>query len=209
MGGLPIKLDIFDPSYRQLSKMTNLDVRTIQRSVRSIEKKGLIKVIERYSSSGYQLSNRYELTLGGEKCLREYAQWFDVLPLEETFEQDNKNNVYHLVAPSGENKGAASCPTPNVVSTVVKEQLQLTNRLTSEERITATEMLSKIPLDSAQQLADELRERMVTTTVKNPLGYLSKLIKAFENGTFIPVLASRGAKARLSDKAKSEADKNL
>lgn len=215
-----IKSEVYDPSYSQLSQLANLDSRTIQRSVRGLEKKGLIKVTERYSSSGYQLSNRYELTLAGEECLRDYQYWNELFPIDEPFVQRNQNNVYHLVPPSAEKiaqssrgeiappseeqNGAASCPTPNVVSTVVKEQLQLTNRLTSEERVSAAEMLSKIPIETAQQLADELRERMVSSIIKHPLGYLSKLIKAFENGTYYPVLASKGAEARISDAAKSD-----
>jgi len=76
------------------------------------------------------------------------------------------------------------------------KQLQLTSKLSFEERASAQQMLAHLPINMAQQLADELRQRIIKGGVRSPLGYLSKLITTAEEGRFHPILASHGAKAR-------------
>lgn len=178
-----------DPSYANLARYCGLEERTVQRAVFGLESRGFLSVKVRKSQAGYQLSNGYQILPAGIQALESLLRLGALVDTAAAA----LVAVHQLAVPNG----VTSCPPPNEFVVVdVKQQLQMTSRLSQENQATAMAMLARLPIEVAQQLADELRERLVVGQVRSPLGYLAKLIQAYSEGRYLPILAGRGAAAR-------------
>jgi len=69
-------------------------------------------------------------------------------------------------------------------------------KLTESQRSALQRRLAALPTPLAQQVLDELAGRMQATSVRNPVGYCSALIRLARNGSFAPELALAIAEAR-------------
>lgn len=189
-----ITKDVLDPSYAQLSMVTGLNAKTAQRAVLGLENRGLIVVIKRHAPSGFQVSNRYELTPSGEALVSK----IDALGALIAVDNCAKHKVGRSAGHFAGHKEETSCPAPNAFDDrSIDGQLQLTSKLSEAEKDTAMSMLTGLPNEAAQQIADELRERIFRGGIERPLAYLAKLIGEYKENRFYPVLAGAGAKKRL------------
>jgi hypothetical protein len=66
-------------------------------------------------------------------------------------------------------------------------------KLSEPQRKAAKNKIKEAPLDMRQAILIVLAANMAKGTVKNPIGYLNKLITASKNGTFEPIDSSGGA----------------
>jgi len=194
------RAEVFDPSYSQLTKLTGVNTRTIQRAVVSLEQRAHLEVIERFSSSGHQISHRYRISESGVRVAAIAGKLGSLVEVSATGMLTEQPIVLQ--------KASAGCLPPNDVDVDVEKQLLLTSKLTGGEPAMARNMLAHIPIDQAQMIADELRGRMAMGGIKNPLGYLAKMILAYDEGNFKPIMAGKGAEARTAPNQRFSNDKS-
>lgn len=196
------------PSIPLIARQCEISVRTAQRTLRQLERAGLLTIEPRFLGVHQQTSNLYTLACpppGKEINGRRGDKSTPLTAVTPTSPP--------IVSPTG-----VTCATRTVFepSNRIQPQLQGGGESTfifptSFDATTRTAVVSRLAiLDPivAQQVLDELAGRMQLAKVRNPLRYLSTLIDRVQAGTFTPDLAEplqAGRRARERSLASTEA----
>ncbi len=149
----------------------------------------MLKVERRFRSDGSQTSNRY-VVLDGVTPAAGSA------PLDE---QQRKEAGAHVQAPSDEGRrplnhqGEPSTETPQQPTMAADELInfKFPDWFPEFERAEATRRLRALGPSDGQLVLDELAGRAQSRELRNPLGYLRKLIGLSQAGEFQPDMADR------------------
>lgn len=166
------------PSIVLISRQCCIGERSVQRAIAELVSLGHVKVEKRFREDGSQTSNRYYL-IAGEAGVK-LTPPRDPMKTEgvtTSTPQDDPSDTQTTIQPK------VSKPSHPWRGWIFPEGLSPLERAEAEKKL--------LNLDdrAGQQVLDELAARMRAETVRNPLGYLSCLIKRAENGTFTPELA--------------------
>lgn len=166
------------PSICLVARQCCVGERTVQRAIAELVSLGHVKVEKRFREDGSQTSNRYYLNAGEPSV--------NLTPPSDP----KKTEGVTIPAPLGD-----SDDTQTTIETKRNKPSQprsgwiFHEGLNQQERAEAEKKLVNLDAHVGQQVLDELAARMRNETVRNPLGYLSSLIKRAEDGLFTPELA--------------------
>ncbi len=178
------------PSVSTLADRCVMSTRTVQRALQDLIAANLIHSDPRQRGDGSTTSNRYVLHLGGGDTVTG-APVVDVTGGCHGCRGAPDTDV----TPRTTNRTVIdpSPPLPRIAAPVVVTDGGETNVLiypggfSEKEKGEAKRRLHRIPAKLAQQLLDELSDRMWRGDVKTtPLAYLTGLTRRAEAGTFVP-----------------------
>jgi hypothetical protein len=175
------------PSLKYAARRASISVRTMQRTISSLEKDGLLLRQTRFRTDGSQTSS--ELL---------------VLPNATKDGKVSPPAVAAAIPPAtikvnGGDEAATPLTTTNSLNNHnnTPTGLIFPQSFTASSIQSAEKLLSELPNTDAQILLDETTARISLGKVSSPLSYLRSLIKSHADGSFVPELADQIAKKRL------------
>ena len=173
------------PSLEYLAKKTNMDKRSIQRTIKLLQKMEIINIKTRFIKDKIQTSNGYYLNLstGGDKLSPPTAM------------------ICHQgVAGLSPGDGIAVTQTNKKLSRLNQQQqlkkpsmhfiesntnpYSLPNTFTGSSKLLAEQLLNCIDVKSAAQIVSTLNKYMANNTVRQPIAYLKGLINKLQNNEY-------------------------
>jgi len=190
------------PSVATLSGKCTVSPRTVQRVLRMLVEQQLLVAEARHRQNGACSSNRYRLAVKGGDNLSPPDT--DVTTPCQPCQGPPDNGVTPGTTIGTLNESPQPPALPMLSPEVGTEgcsdsdfELDYPNGLSPSERIAAQKQLAHVPVDTAQQLLDELAARLAADAVRtSSIAYLRGLIKRARSGTFTPEGALKIADAR-------------
>lgn len=183
------------PSVGTLAAKCSLSARAVRANLADLERRGLICVERRFRNDGSQSSNLYVVLPGA------------AIPTAQAVSPDevSRGEGCQPQAP-----GELPCsPMNNQLNPPTNEQqprqpggggdtleLKFSSTIPVSQRSRAVELLSGLSHEVGQQVLDEFSGRSQIQQLKNPMGYLRKLVLLAAAGQFQPELASKVRDAR-------------
>ena len=187
------------PSVATIANKTCLEDRSVQRILSKVKMDGLLEIERRYKNAGAPTSNRYRLTMktGGDKTSPPPIPADSQVVVTESpppgdasvTQTTNESSVNPQPLPS------VSCGGPELI---------FPKQFSGREMVLATQHLSGLPPELAQEVLDELAARMNAGAVRgSPLGYLRTLASRAKEGAFSPEAGVQVAAAREREREQS------
>lgn len=187
------------PSVQTIARKTNLDVRSVQRILSSLQKTGLLIVEHRYRKDGSQSTNRYRLALEirGDKMP-------PITPVQSQAGVAFAPLSGDIDATQTTSESSMESKPPQPPDGAGRD-LIYPRQLSVREVVLASQRLNGLSSELAQEVLDEVAARMNAGSVRgSPLAYLRSLVNRAREGTFTPEAGVRVAQNREREKAIAE-----
>jgi hypothetical protein len=193
------------PGVPHLAAMCGMTERSVQRLMRLLTQRGLIRMEARYRPNGARTSNGYWLALASpvttrhpppDRCDTGPVTSVSPAPCQPSRgagdrcvgETTTNPSIDPELLPGGACDAGASIVSPSV--------LCFPDTLSVSDRDALARHLRALSEEQAQQVLDELAARMSRSMVRNPVGYGAELVKRLQRGQFVPATGSRLAQGR-------------
>ena len=190
------------PNVKTIANKCSISPRTVRRAIAELKFRGLLQIDIRYRSDGSQTSNNYQLMmaddklssgggLSGQGALAKQASCLDLPGNPLTHIEPEENTPQQQACPNGSSDNEI---LPTLEADLIWEKVLVKNFSVDEQALMAG-IVEPVP-DMAQQILDEFAGRLKISQVKNPIGYLRRLVNLSLQGKLQPELALKVDKDR-------------
>lgn len=180
------------PSIRFLSWKTGYSERQIQRLIKIFVRDGVLNIIV---DATHNFPNQYQINL--KSCRKKPPfdrgdkmsppQRGDKLKSQGVTNKAKRGDV--IMSPKPPSETSSKTPPLQDVEIGKNDDLIMPTEFSPVLKSEIIQKVMSVKIEDKQQLIDELAGRMAIANVRNPIGYLSAMVKNYLAGEFIPELA--------------------
>lgn len=172
------------PGVARIARLCCVSTRTVQRSLIQLKNVGLLEIFPRFQGRS-QSSNLYILRIDSDRAPS----------LGQEGDKLTPHDITAIPAPTQEVKGGDSAVAQTKIfnhqfnQRSSHEDLEIPRVFDGRTMADVFGLLDGLPRHVAQLLLDEIAGRSELVTIRNPIGYLSSLLRQHQDSTFEPALA--------------------
>lgn len=174
------------PGVTRIARQCCVSTRTVQRSLLQLKSLGLLEIFPRFHDRS-QSSNLYILRIDSDRAPS----------LGRDGDKLTPHDMTAIHTPTQEVKGGDSDVAQTKIfnhpfnQRISHEELEIPRVFDGRTMVDVFGLLDGLPRQVAQLLLDEIAGRSELVTIRNPIGYLSSLVRQHQDSTFEPALAQQ------------------